>query len=338
MATYQIGQAGEGIDSSDHDHSHDYRQASRRSLLIVLGLLGCHMVVEVIGGILSGSLGLLAHAAHILTDFAAIGLALLAMWLAERPATITRTFGFHRIEVLVVMVNAVALWALAGWIFFEAYQRLRQHAEGHSHEVEGWTMLIVASVGLAINLFSAWTLYRSSRHSINVNGAFWHVVADLMGTIAVLVSGIILLIFDWDFVDPILSMIIAGLIVVSGSRLAFKVFRILLEGVPAGVDMYRLCSAIEDVEGVTLVHDVHAWTITTGYNALAAHVLIDPGYQGDPEQLTRRLSLLVQEEFGIHHVTLQMERSAAHCSETHHIGHLEARALGVCPSNSVCEW
>ena len=148
MATYQIHTSDTVIDTdhdhSGHDHAHDFRQTSKRSLYIVLGLLGCHMVVEIIGGIMSGSLGLLAHATHMMTDVVAIGLALFAMWIAERPATITRTFGYHRMEVLVVMINAIALAGLGSWILFEAYHGFRDHAEGHSHDIQGWIMLGVA--------------------------------------------------------------------------------------------------------------------------------------------------------------------------------------------------
>ena len=223
------------------------------------------------------------------------------------------------------MFNALALWVLASWIFYEAYRRLGEHADGHGHEVEGGLMLAVASAGLVINLLAAWILYRSSRHSINVEGAFWHIVADLMGSIAVVISGVLTLAFDWDLVDPILSIIIAALILVSSCRLAIKVFRVLLESVPAGLDMYRLCSDLEEVEGVTLVHDVHAWTITSGYDALTAHVLVDPDYQGDFESLLRRLQRIAYQEFGIRHITIQMEQSVADCTENHHVGHLEAR-------------
>jgi cobalt-zinc-cadmium efflux system protein len=325
MATYQINHAGRGSEIAQA-HSHDYRSASRRSLLIVLGLISCHLVIETVGGILSGSLGLLAHAAHMTTDAIAISLALFAMWIAERPATITRTFGYHRIEVLVVLVNAVALWVLASWILYESYQRFSELTQGHTHDLDGGIMLAVASTGLLINLFAAWTLYRSSRHSINVEGALWHILADLMGSIAVVISSVILLFFQWDFVDPILSVLIAALIVVGSSRLAIKVSRILLEGAPVGLDVYQLCSEIEDAEGVTLVHDVHAWTITTGYNSLAAHVLIDPDYQGDIDLLMRRLRKTIREGFAIQHVTLHMEQSATDCSEHHHVGHLEARS------------
>ena len=160
------GHTGRVRGNPGHDHDHDYRSAGRRSLIIVLILLCCHMGIEIAGGILSGSLGLLAHATHMITDAVAIGLALFAMWIAERPATITRTFGYHRTEVLAVMFNALALWVLASWIFYEAYQRLTDHAHGHSHEVEGVLMLAVASAGLAINMLAAWILYRSSRYNI----------------------------------------------------------------------------------------------------------------------------------------------------------------------------
>ena len=307
-----------------HDHAHDYRIAGRRGLVIVLVLISCHMAIEIVGGILSGSLGLLAHASHMVTDAVAICLALFAMWIAERPATIKRTFGFHRLEVLVVMFNALALWVLATGIFYEAYQRLGEHAEGHGHKVEGGLMLGVAAAGLAINLLAAWILSRSSRHSINVEGAFWHIMADLMGSVVVVISGLLTLLFHWELVDPILSILIAALILITSCRLAIKVFRVLLENVPPGLDMYRLCSELENVEGVTLIHDVHAWTITTGYDALTAHVLIDPEYQGGFEPLQRRLRRIAYQEFGIRHITIQIEQSVADCTENHHIGHLEA--------------
>ena len=328
MSTHRVEHLDSAHDHSYDDHSHDYRQASRRSLYIVMALLACHMVVEVIGGIVSGSLVLLAHATHMMTDVVAIGLALFAMWVAERPATATRTFGYHRIEVLVVMINAFALWALAGWILFEAYGRFRLHVEDHDHHVEGWIMLIIASIGLVINLVSAWILRRSSQHSINVEGAFWHIMVDLMGTIAVLAAGIGLLLFDWDFADPVLSIALAGMVIVSAGRLALKVIRILLESVPSGIDIYQLCNRIEDVPGITLIHDIHVWTITTGFNAMDAHVLVDPEHPEDIELLMRSLRGIVKDEFSIHHITLQMERSVADCSESHHFSHLEAVSLG----------
>ena len=326
MATRQSHQAARA-GAAGHNHSRDHRAAGKRSLLLVLGLIACQIAIETTGGILSGSLGLLAHATHVVTDAVAIGLALFAMWIAERPAAITRTFGYQRIEVLVVLLNAVALCVLASWIFYGAYQRFNGLSLGHDHELHGGILLTVAITGLLINTLSACTLYRSSGHSIAVEGAFWHMVFDLSGSVAVVISGVLVLIFDWDIVDPIISVPI-GILIMSGSfRLAMKVFRILLEDTPAGMDMYQLCSQIEDVEGVTLVHDVHAWTITTNYNSLSAHVLVDSGYQGDIEELMRRTRQTIREGFDVHHITLQMERETTDCWEHHHVDHLAATSL-----------
>ena len=226
-----------------------------------------------------------------------------------------------------VLLNAVALCVLATWIFYGAYQRFSGPSHEHSHELNGGITLVVALKGLFINMFEAWTLYRASGHSLNVEGALWNVIADLSGSVAALISSALALIFQWEFVDLVLSVLIGVLIMAGSFRLALKVVNILLENAPAGLDVYQLCSRMEGQEGVTLVHDIHAWTITTGYNALAAHVLVDPDYEGDIELLMRRLYKMTIEEFGVQHVTLQMERSAAECSERHHVDHLNARAL-----------
>ena len=315
-------------DHSGHSHDH-HRGASKRALLIVLGLLAIHMTVEIVGSLISGSLGLLAHATHMMTDMVAICLAIFAMWVAERPATITRTFGFQRIEVLAVMLNALALWVLASWIAYEAYQRFTEHAHGHHHELEGGIMAAVAAIGLAIYVIAALVLRRSSRHSINVEGVFWHIMADMVGVIALMVSGLIALFFHWDLVDPIISLVIAALILVTSVRLAIQVFRVLLETVPPHVDMYELCHSLEDVEGVTLVHDVHAWTITPGYEAFTAHVLIEPDYPPERiDPLLRRLRETIRHDYGIRHITLQVEQSVEGCGEeNHHVDHLAARSF-----------
>ena len=175
---------------AEHDyhagHSHDYRMAGRRRLLIALALISGYMAVEIVAGILSGSLALLADAAHMLTDAAAIGLALFAMWIANRPASIERTFGYYRTEVLAALFNALSLWLIAAWIFFEAYRRFRDIPE-----VEGSIVLATGGVGLGVNLIALWILRRSAGHSLNVEGAFQHVLADLMGSIGVVISGVL---------------------------------------------------------------------------------------------------------------------------------------------------
>ena len=304
----------------DHDGpAHDHREAGRRRLLIALALISGFMGVEIAAGILSGSLALLADAAHMLTDAAAIALALFAMWIANRPASIERTFGYYRTEVLAALFNVVSLWVIAGWIFFEAYHRFREVPE-----VAGGIVLVAGGAGLVVNLIAVWILRRSAGHSLNVEGAFRHVMADLMGSIGVVISGVLTLAFGWWIADPILGVLIGALILAGSWRLVGKVFRVLLEGTPAHLDMGRLCSELESVAGVALVHDIHAWTITSGYESLTAHVLVDPDYPGELETLRRRLQQIAYKDFGIAHITIQIEQSLEGCTERHHFDHLLA--------------
>ena len=281
------------------------------------------MFAEIIGGILSGSLALIADAGHTLTDAAAIALALLAMWLAGREATTTRTWGFHRTEVLAAMINALALWLIAAWIVFEAIERFRHH----DVHIEGGLMMAVGIGGLVVNIIAAWILHASSEHSMNVEGAFQHVIADLLGSIGVIVSGILIIGFGWTVADPIISVVIAVLIVLGSWRLVAQVVHVLLEGTPERIDVYRLCHELEEVEGVTVIHDVHCSTITSGYEALTAHVLVDSEYNGDMiDKTLRELRRIAAQDFGIAHVTIQVEQSVEGCSEDHHVGHLLQQA------------
>ena len=314
-----------GHDHHDHSgHAHDFRDASRRSLIVSLILITGYMFAEIVGGVLSGSLALIADAGHMLTDAAAIALALLAMWLAGREATTTRTWGFHRTEVLAAMINALALWLIAAWIVFEAVERFTKH---HDIHIEGGIMMVVGVGGLIVNIIAAWILHASSEHSMNVEGAFQHVVADLLGSIGVILSGICVLVFGWTIADPIISVVIAMLIVLGSWRLVAQVVHVLLEGTPERIDVYRLCHELEEVEGVTVIHDVHCSTITSGYEALTAHVLIDSEYDGDMVDKTlRELRRIATQDFGIAHVTIQVEQSVEGCSEDHHVGHLLQQA------------
>ena len=212
-----------------HNHAHDLRGASRRNLIIALTLISTYMLAEVVGGILSGSLALIADAGHMLTDALAIGMAFAAMWMAERSATAERTFGYERSEVLAAMLNTIALWLIAGWIFFEAYHR----AFAEEVHIDGIPVLIVGTGGLLISIAAAWVLRRSSEHSMNVEGAFQHVLADLMGSVGVIISAILIMAFDWTLADPILSVLIALLILLSSRKLMFTVTNVLLEGAPS---------------------------------------------------------------------------------------------------------
>ena len=311
-----------GHDHDDHaDHAHDLRGTSKRSLAIALILIAGFMVAEVIGGIVSGSLALLSDAGHMVTDAMSIALALFAMKVADRPPSAERTFGYRRAEVLAAMLNALSLWLIAAWVLFEAYHRIQDVPE-----IEGGLMLVVGILGLFVNIAAAWVLHRSSKHSMNVEGALRHVMADLLGSVAVVISGIVIVTLGWTIIDPILSVVIALLVGHSSWSLTVKVFKVLLEGVPDHIDVYRLCSDMEDLRGVTLIHDVHVWTISSGLEALTAHILIDPSYEGNKEALLRRLKEIAHDRYGIDHVTIQMEETLEGCVEDHHVEHLIARS------------
>ena len=302
-----------------HDHSAELRGASRRSLIISLVLISTYMVAEVVGGILSGSLALIADAGHMLTDAAAIAMAIFAMWIAERGASAERTYGYYRSEVIAALLNGLTLWLIVGWIFWEAFQRFRLD----EHHVEGLSVLLVGIGGLLVNIIVAYILHRNSEHSLNVEGAFQHVLADLMGSVGVVVAGIIILTIGWTPIDPLLSVVIGLLIMRSSWSLTMKVFHVLLEGTPKHIDVYNLCNDIEELDGVTLIHDVHCWTITSGSDAFTAHVLVDPSYQGSLERLRSRIQDITHNRYGIAHVTVQLERTASACTgEDHHVEHL----------------
>ena len=224
--------------------------------------------------------------------------------------------------MLAALINTVALWLIAGWIVFEAYHRTFQEEVS----IDGWPVLFVGIGGLLVNIVAAWVLHSSSQYSMNVEGAFQHVLADLLGSVGVVISAILILAFGWTLADPILSVVIAVLILFSSRHLMTTVFNVLLEGTPAHIDVYKLCSDIEAVQGVTLIHDVHVWTITSGNEAFSAHILMDPSYQGDFEQVRSRMLDIVHTDFGINHATIQLERSVADCTEDHHVDHLLAES------------
>ena len=292
LCLFPGGRGGSDVPADDHghdhgrdDHAHDLRGASRRSLIISLVLISTYMVAEVVGGIISGSLGLIADAGHIFTDAAAIAMAIFAMWVAERGASAGRTYGYYRSEVIAALLNGLGLKLIVGWILWEAYQRFRLD----EHHVEGVSVLLVGIGGLIVNLIVTYILHRNSEHSLNVEGAFQHVLADLLGSVGVVLAGIIILTIGWTLIDPILSVVIGLLIMRSSWALTMKVFHVLLEGTPKHIDVYKLCNDIEELGGVTLIHDVHCWTITSGNDAFTAHVLVDPSYQGSFESLRNRI-------------------------------------------------
>jgi cobalt-zinc-cadmium efflux system protein len=287
-------------------HAHVAQRArSRRVLGVVLVLTAGYAVVELIGGLATGSLALLADAAHMFGDTGTVGLALFASWLAGRPATARRSFGYQRAEILAALANGVALVALAIWIFIEAFDRLSDPPK----ILGGW-VLAVAAVGLGINLTAAWILDRASGESLNVRAVYRHVLADLAGSVGVIVAALIVLTTGWRYADPLVGLAIGVLVLFSSWTILRDSVSILLESTPAGIDAQEVGRRMAGVEGVVEVHDLHIWTITSGFPALSAHVLVAPG--DDCHDRRRQLEAMLVDEFGLRHTTLQVE----HATET----------------------
>jgi cobalt-zinc-cadmium efflux system protein len=285
-------------------HAHDHaRLESRRALAAALALTASYTVVEVVGGVVTGSLALLADAVHMLSDNVALILALVAVWLATRPETSARTFGYKRAEVLAALANGVLLVALAVWIFVEAVMRLRDPGD----VLGGW-MLLVAVLGIAVNVAAGLVLARSRRGSINVEAAFRHVFADLLGSVGVAVAAVVILATGWVEADAVVSILIAVLVLASAWSVLRDSTAILLESAPRGLDAEALGRRLAGAPGVVEVHDLHVWTITSGFTALSAHVLVRPG--DDCHARRRELETLLRDEFGIGHTTLQVDHAA----------------------------
>ena len=288
-----------------HDHhGHDHRSASRRALLWVLGLTLAFTAVEIAGGIFTDSLALLADAGHMVSDNVAIVLALVAVTLARRPSTPTRSFGLQRAEILAAFVNGLTLVLVSGWIVWEAVQRFDD-----TPEILGGWMLVVALAGLLVNVLAATILIRAGRESLNVEAALRHVFADLLGSGAVLVAALVIVTTGWTLVDPLVSIGIALLIVASAWGVLRDSTSILMEATPSGMDAEAVATAIVEVDGVTSVHDLHVWRITSGFDALAAHVLVGRGE--DCHGLRREIEAVLRERFGITHTTLQVDHDAS---------------------------
>lgn len=301
---------------SEEHRLRERTRGSARHLGIALLLIASFMLAEVLGGLVAGSLALLADAGHMLTDVASIGLALFAFWLGARRAPNELSFGLRRAEVLAAGANTVGLWAIAAWIFYGAARRFND-----APEVDGILVLAIGGVGLAINLAAAWILHRSRGESLNVEGAFLHVLADTLGSIGVLISGALILGFGWAVADPIVAAVIGVLILIASARLVRDVGQVLMQGAPASVDMGSLCQRLEGVEGVQDVHDIHAWSITSGYHVMSAHAVLNGDGARDSQGTLHRIRDIALTDFGIAHTTVQLEDESTACEERHHPSH-----------------
>jgi cobalt-zinc-cadmium efflux system protein len=283
-----------------HVHSHRHASDSRRRLSLVLLLTAMYMVAEAAGGWWTGSLALLADAGHMLTDVVALVLALMAAWFAARPATSSKTFGYYRLEILAALVNGVALVVISLLIFYEAYQRWSSPPA-----VRGNVVMIIAAGGLVTNIVCAWLLHGRHHIDLNIRGAWLHVVSDALGSVGAIVAGAIMYAYGWYTADPLFSLLIGTLIVWSSWRLIRESTNVLLEGTPAHINLAAVEDAILHTDGVAAVHDLHVWTITSGREALSAHVI--HAYSISQSDLLKELRTKLHDHFGVDHLTIQME-------------------------------
>lgn len=292
------------------DRPSDLRARNRRRLTLVLALTSVYLVAEVVAGLITRSLALLADAGHMLTDVAGLGLALLAVRFAERPATPERTYGFYRVEILAALVNAVVLIGISVFILVEAVKRFR-----NPPEVASLPMLIVAAVGLVVNLAGVWVMRGGSTASLNMKGAYYEVLSDALTSVGVIAAGVVMLTTGWYYADPILSAAIGLFILPRTWKLLSEAVGILLEGTPSNVNLAAVREALLAVPGAAGVHDLHVWTLTSGMNALSAHVLLAGDGRHDPvlEGIRKRLA----DGFEIHHVTVQVEGGGCPDETTH---------------------
>ena len=294
----------------ERDRSHSPAGASKNRLALVLGITTFYLVAEVIGGILTDSLALLADAGHMLTDVAGIGLALLAIRFAERPATPARTYGYYRAEILAAVTNAVVLVGISIYILYEAYQRFLD-----PRPVSGGWMLAISALGLAVNLVGMALLRSGSSQSLNVKGAYFEVLSDALSSVGVLFAAAVIWSTGWYYADPLVSAGIGLFILPRTWVLLKEATGVLLEGTPADLNLASVRAALEALPGVAGVHDLHAWSLTSGFNALSAHVVLDEEARLD-EVLTSTHRKLTS-TFSISHVTIQVEPTGWQEAETH---------------------
>lgn len=306
-------EARNGHHNHSHTHSTGRAARSRRRLLVVLVLTAVYMVAEALGGWWTGSLALLADAGHMLTDVAALGLALMAVWFGSRPATPSKTFGYYRLEILAALVNGIALVIVSLLIFREAYERWASPVE-----VRGGVMIVVATGGLLVNLFCAWLLHGDHHDDLNMRGAWLHIMGDALGSVGAIIAGALMLWYGWYAADPLFSVAISVLIIWSSWKLIREATNVLLEGTPAHINLAAVEDAILATDGVEDVHDLHVWTITSGREALSAHV-IHATTVVQPE-LLKELRNKLHDRFGVDHLTIQMETEDFE-DETFHFCH-----------------
>jgi cobalt-zinc-cadmium efflux system protein len=292
-----------GEHGHEHSHSHGpgaYRGADRRSLLVAAILTAGFMVAEAVGGVITGSLALLADAGHMLSDSFSLVLALFAVTIAAGPATARRTFGYKRAEILAALVNGILLVLVSVWVIYTAIGRLDDPVE-----IMGGGMLVIAVLGLLVNIAAFLVLWKGGGESLNVRAALRHVLGDLLGSVGVIIAAGVILLTGWDPIDPIVSILISLLIAASAWSILKEAVDVLLESVPAGIDSEEVGQAMAEIKGVKQVHDLHIWQITSGFPSLSAHLLV--GSDADCHSVRLKVDAMLRETYEIEHTTLQVE-------------------------------
>ena len=274
----------------------------RGRLVIALGVVLTILILEVIGGILSGSLALLGDAGHMLVDALALGLSFFALTIATRPANARKTFGYYRVEIMAALANGTLLILVAIYIFYEAYRRFL-----NPPAVDVPIMLIVAAAGLIANISGIVLLHGFRGGNLNIRAAFWHILGDTLSSVGVIIAGLVILFTGWQTADALIAVVIGCIIMWGAVRLVREAVDILLEAVPSHIDPEKVIKAMEKVEGVEEVHDLHIWTITSGLHALSAHLRIQDQTVSKSADILRVEIAMLEKEFDIHHTTLQLE-------------------------------
>lgn len=293
----------------NHGHSH-HAPNNRKGLTIALVMTSTIMLLEFFGGLLTNSLALLADSGHMLSDAAAIALSLTAIWLAAKPANARKSYGYHRFEILAALINGVSLFIIAGFIVAEAYERFFDPPQ-----VASGGMMLIALIGLLANIASAAALMKQAdiKNNINVRSAFLHIIGDALGSVGAIIAGLLMWLFSWYVADPIISVLVALLILRSAWAVMSKAIHVLMEGVPAHVDTNEVKRALSGIPDVTDVHDLHIWTITSGIDALSCHILIRES--ADNARILQQAVDIIEQQFNIAHATIQIETSALRHSD-----------------------
>ncbi|MFE7064554.1 cation diffusion facilitator family transporter [Sutcliffiella sp. NPDC057660] len=294
--------------SHSHDHGHHHHGSkNKKALKLSFIIIATYMIVEVIGGILTNSLALLSDAGHMLSDAVALGLSYLALTFGEKQATLSKTFGYKRFEILAAFINGVTLIGISVYIFWEAYKRIQSPPE-----VFSGGMLIISVIGLLVNIIAAYILMSGDKdENLNVRSAFLHVLGDLLGSVGAITAALLIMFFGWNLADPIASVIVAVLIIISGYRVTKDSFHILMEGAPSNINVKEIKESLLQIKGVRDVHDLHVWSITSEFPALSCHIVIDRDV--NQQDILKTAQTLLHRNYHLEHTTIQIDLNEENC-------------------------